>query len=200
MYFYVCFQVVPPTDYTPGAVAEYPQACETNGVEGKIVYNQNYKFNSADMTTFATTNAVSYCPNLYAPIVAKVAKLPPYSCSRTLHQSFLSCFGTAFANMSFLMQLMVFACAMWLPRLAERYPVEEETEERKSVAHRKSVIAKRRSVAQANDTSKEASRETNDVEMTATTGEGSGTDNPMQYWTGVKYATDNPNKQSDSAK
>ena len=165
--------MVSPTAYTPGAVAEYPQSCETNGIEGKIVYNQKYTFNSADMQSFATTNAVSYCPNLYAPIVAKVSKLPPYSCSRTLHQSFLSCFGSAFANMSFLMQIMVFACAMWLPRLAERYPVEAETEERKSVAHRKSMVESRKSAAG------DADRETNDIEMGAVPG---GVDNPMQYY------------------
>jgi len=170
--------VVSPTLYTPGAVAEYPQACETNGIEGKIVYSQDYNFNSADMQSFAITNAVPFCPNLFAPIVAKVAKLPPYSCSRTLHQSFLSCFGTAFANMTFLMQLMVFACAMWLPKLAESYPVEEETEERKSVAHRKSVMEKRKSVAAA-AASNETTKDTSDVEM-STVGGATGTENPMQ--------------------
>lgn len=110
----------------PGAVSEYPQACPSNGVVGKLVYNQPdvYMFTPTDAAAYAVNNAVSYCDALYAPVCATVSNLPPYSCSRTLHQGFFACAATAVANTQFLVQLLIFFTAMLLPKLTAWFPFE----------------------------------------------------------------------------
>jgi hypothetical protein len=56
------------------------------------------------------------------PIAKAIADLPPYSCARTIHASFLACFATAAANTQLLFQVLVFLSALALSRLASRFP------------------------------------------------------------------------------
>lgn len=123
---YIPYQLLNATQYTPGAVAEYPQSCDSNGIVGKVVYNAvSYTFTESDSTRYALGKSVDTCSMLYTPICTTISKLPPYSCSRTLHQGFFSCAATAVANAQFLVQLLIFFSAMLLPYLSATFPTTD---------------------------------------------------------------------------
>lgn len=104
-------------------VAEYPQACENNGLVGKVIFSKrSYFLTSSDSQAYALNHSASSCAALASPMCNTVSALPPYSCSRTLKQGFFSCAATAVANAQFLVQVLVFACAFMLPKLAKVFP------------------------------------------------------------------------------
>jgi hypothetical protein len=112
------------SDYTPGDATDYFYACSMNGIVGTMVFdNAQYLFAPQDAATYAVGHAdVTYCRSLYTFIGETISDLPPYSCSRTVRPGFFTCMGTALANTQLLLQAMIFLAAMFLTRLAVRFP------------------------------------------------------------------------------
>jgi hypothetical protein len=100
----------------------YTTVCKENGVIGQVVFENSFLFTTTDVETYAYLHGPSHCAALTDPITETIADLPPYSCSRTIHPSFLACFATAAANTQLLFQVLVFVSALALSKLAARYP------------------------------------------------------------------------------
>jgi hypothetical protein len=121
-YFTCGSSVLNTTQYDPVSNAMYTTVCRENGVVGQVLFKDTYYFTPVDAQTYATSLATGRCAALTDPIATTVADLPPYSCSRTIHPSFLACFATAAANTQLLFQVLVFVSALALSKLAARYP------------------------------------------------------------------------------
>jgi hypothetical protein len=100
----------------------YTTVCAENGVVAQVTFVNSYTFTTTDVETYAYLHGPSHCAALTDPISLTIADLPPYSCSRTIHPSFLACFATAAANTQLLFQVLVFVSALALSKLASRYP------------------------------------------------------------------------------
>jgi hypothetical protein len=126
-YFTCGDQLLNDTQFSIGSSSAYPTVCRNNGVVGKVVFEGARWQAYMDAIDYVMTNAAPYCPALYEPIGDVIADLPPYSCSRTIHPSFLSCLATAAANTQMLFQILVFFSAALLTRLAPRFPPKRTT-------------------------------------------------------------------------
>jgi hypothetical protein len=100
----------------------YAALCPMNGIVGEMTWTGTYAFTQPDAKTFSLQYAAGPCLDLYGPIGTTVGALPPYSCSRSVHQSFLACLATAVANTQLLFQIITFLAAALLTKLARRYP------------------------------------------------------------------------------
>ena len=89
-----------------------------------MVYKNDYTFTAADASAYAVENSAYHCPALYEPICTRISDLPPYSCTRTLEQSFFASAATAFANAQFLVQILILIGAIVLPFTVRIFPVE----------------------------------------------------------------------------
>jgi hypothetical protein len=121
-YFTCGSQLLNGTQFDTSDSTAYTTVCEENGVIGQVVFETAYLFTTSDAETYAYLHGPSHCANLTDPITETIADLPPYSCSRTIHPSFLACFATAAANTQLLFQVLVFVSALALSKLAARYP------------------------------------------------------------------------------
>jgi hypothetical protein len=121
-YFTCGSDVLASDDFNPASSNEYTTVCRENGVVGQVLFQYTYAFTYQDVIPFALSHAVEHCAALTDPIAETIADLPPYSCSRTIHPSFLACFATAAANTQLLFQVLVFLSALALSKLAARYP------------------------------------------------------------------------------
>jgi hypothetical protein len=124
-YFTCGSDVLDTTQFSPVISDEYTTVCRENGVVGQVLFLDPYYFTQADAATFAISQATGRCAALSEPIAETIADLPPYSCSRTIHPSFLACFATAAANTQLLFQVLVFLSALALSRLAARFPPKQ---------------------------------------------------------------------------
>lgn len=79
-------------------------------------------FTAADAASYALRHSPPYCPALYSPVCAEVGDLPPYQCSRKVYPTFFTKVGTAYANTSFFLSMVLFVFAYVLTRLSKRYP------------------------------------------------------------------------------
>ena len=91
---------------------------------GQVLFTDHalYLFTLTDVSTFALRTAPAYCPRLYTEICDTVADLPPYSCTVKKHPTFFAVVGTAYANTTFLMSIVIVLFGMFLSRLNKYYP------------------------------------------------------------------------------
>jgi hypothetical protein len=126
-YFTCGSRVLNDTQYDTADDTAYTTVCGQNGVIGQVAFENTYLFTTTDMETYAYLHGPSHCAALSEPIAETIADLPPYSCSRTIHPSFLACFATAAANTQLLFQVLVFLSALALSRLAARFPPPKQS-------------------------------------------------------------------------
>jgi hypothetical protein len=121
--YYTCgYKALNDTQFNAADYDTYSTVCTKNGVVGKVALESTYLFTTSDAENYAYLHGPSHCAALTDPIAQTIADLPPYSCSRTIHPSFLACFATAAANTQLLFQVLVFLSALALSKLAARYP------------------------------------------------------------------------------
>jgi hypothetical protein len=121
-YFTCGRDVLNSTQFSLSDDSQYSTVCDTNGIVGQVSFKNLYYFTTTDAETYAYLHGPSHCAALSEPIAETIADLPPYSCARTIHPSFLACFATAAANTQLLFQVLVFLSALALSRLAARFP------------------------------------------------------------------------------
>jgi hypothetical protein len=124
-YFTCGNKVLNSSQFTAADDASYSIVCKENGVIGQAVFESTFVFTTTDAENYAYLHGPSHCADLTDPIAETIADLPPYSCSRTIHPSFLACFATAAANTQLLFQVLVFVSALALSKLAARYPPKQ---------------------------------------------------------------------------
>jgi hypothetical protein len=126
-YFTCGSKVLNTTQFKTYDDTAYTTVCSENGVVGQVVFESSFRFTIADAEAYAYLHGPSHCAALSEPIAETIADLPPYSCSRTIHPSFLACFATAAANTQLLFQVLVFLSALALSRLAARFPPPKQS-------------------------------------------------------------------------
>jgi len=80
-----------------------------------------------DAAAYATVHSPHYCPAIINHVSSQIGDLPPYSCTRTVKLDFLICLGTAAADASLLMHLLIFVFAIVLSKLAYHTPAPSDT-------------------------------------------------------------------------